>query len=321
MQEVVRRRPRHRHEPDRRDLLALARRNGPGARLGVSPTQLIDRSRTVAFDFEGRAVEGYEGDTIALRALRLRGPHLLPQLQVPQAQGLLCAAGSCANCLMTVDGVPNVRTCAEPARSGLAVRGQNAWPSVERDALSALDKLGALMPVGFYYKTFPQPEAHVEDGAALHTARRRAGQPRHRARKPGEAYTHRTIHADVAVVGGGPSGLSAALAAAGAGAARHPRGRPDRPRRPSPVEHQRVRRAAGIAGGPGFEIGARLAAAVRDERESTSSRRRRHIGLYQDNLLGVLAERELVRLRARERRRSRRRPRRPLVFERNDLPA
>ena len=59
---------------------------------------------------------------------------------------------------MTVDGVPNVRVCTEPVRSGLSVRGQNAWPSVERDALSVLDKLGALMPVGFYYKTFHSPK-------------------------------------------------------------------------------------------------------------------------------------------------------------------
>ena len=138
--------------------MALARRDGPGARLGVSPTELIDRSRTVAFDFDGRTVEGYEGDTIA-SALYASGVRIFSRsFKYHRPRGLLCAASNCANCLMTVDGVPNVRTCAEPARSGLSVRGQNAWPSVERDALSVLDKLGALMPVGFYYKTFHSPK-------------------------------------------------------------------------------------------------------------------------------------------------------------------
>ena len=299
--------------------MALARRNGPGARLGVSPTQLIDRSRTVAFDFEGRTVEGYEGDTIA-SALYASGVRIFSRsFKYHRPRGLLCAAGSCANCLMTVDGVPNVRTCAEPARSGLAVRGQNAWPSVERDALSALDKLGALMPVGFYYKTFHSPKLmwkmaqpfirHVAGLGSLDTARAN-----------GETYAHRTIHADVAVVGGGPSGLSAALAAAGAGA------------RVTLVDDQtglgghlrwstrEYEGLPGIAGGPGFEIGARLAAAVRDEPRIDVISSATAFGLYQDNLLGVLAERELVRLRAGSVVVAAGAHDAPLVFERNDLP-
>ena len=299
--------------------MALARRDGPGARLGVSPTQLIDRSRTVAFDFDGRTVEGYEGDTIA-SALYASGVRIFSRsFKYHRPRGLLCAAGSCANCLVTVDGVPNVRACTEPARSGLSVRGQNAWPSVERDALSVLDKLGALMPVGFYYKTFHSPKLMWK--MAQPFIRRVAGlgslDP---ALTHEERYAHRTIHTDVAVVGGGPSGLSAALAAAEAGA--RVTLVDDQPGlgghlRWSTREYEGL---PGIPGGPGFEIGARLGAAARDDPRIDVLSSATAFGLYQDNLLGVLAERELVRLRARSVVVAAGAHDAPLVFERNDLP-
>ena len=72
-------------------------------------------------------------------------------------RGLFCVAGECPNCLMDVDGRPNVRTCIEPARPGQMVRHQNAWPSLEFDALRLFDRLDRLLPVGFYYKRFHKP--------------------------------------------------------------------------------------------------------------------------------------------------------------------
>ena len=293
--------------------------DGQGERLGVSPTQLIDRSRRVAFDFDGRAVEGYEGDTIA-SALYASGVRIFSRsFKYHRPRGLLCVAGSCANCLMTVDGVPNVRVCTEPVRSGLSVRGQNAWPSVERDALSALDKLGALMPVGFYYKTFHSPKLLWTMAQPL--IRRVAGLGRlDTGSPPVERYTHRTVHADVAVVGGGPSGLSAALAAAEAGA-----GVTLVDDQPGLGGHLRWSTRAyeglpGVPDGPGFEIGARLAASVRREPRIDVLSAATAFGLYQDNLLGILAERELVKLRAKRVVVAAGAHDAPLVFERNDLP-
>ena len=74
-----------------------------------------------------------------------------------RARGLICVSGSCPNCLMNVDGVPSVRTCMEPLRDGMAVRHQNAWPSLKHDLLSIFDRLDKFLPVGFYYKTFIRP--------------------------------------------------------------------------------------------------------------------------------------------------------------------
>ena len=59
--------------------------------------------------------------------------------------------------MVDIDGVPNVRACTKPVKAGMRVRSQNAWPSLKWDFLSVLDRLGWLMPVGFYYKALHRP--------------------------------------------------------------------------------------------------------------------------------------------------------------------
>ena len=133
-----------------------------------------------------------------------------------RSRGLLCVSGSCPNCLMNVNGVPNVRTCMEPLREGISVRHQNAWPSLKHDLLSIFDRLDKLMPVGFYYKTFIRPRFLWRMVSPL--IRRFAGLGKLDVEDPpGDHYEHVHQHADVAVVGGGPAGLSAAAEAGRAG--------------------------------------------------------------------------------------------------------
>ena len=73
-------------------------------------------------------------------------------------RGLACCSGHCANCQMTVDGIPSVRVCTTPLREGAVVKGQNYVGSLERDLMQVTDKLGGpFTPPGFYYKTFIRP--------------------------------------------------------------------------------------------------------------------------------------------------------------------
>ena len=65
--------------------------------------------------------------------------------------------GACPNCLMQIDGIPNVRACTEPVREGMTVERQNAWPSVDRDVHGWLNTFSFMMPPGFYYKIFQHP--------------------------------------------------------------------------------------------------------------------------------------------------------------------
>src|SRR5438093_3293937 len=184
-------------------------------RLPPGPAERIDRSKALEFTFAGRGVSAFEGDSIGA-ALFASGVRIFTRsFKYHRPRGLLCCAGRCPNCLVSVDGAPNVRACIAPARPGMEVRHQNAWPSLERDALSAAGAFDRLLPVGFYYKTFIHPPGAWR--VAAQAIRRVAGLGCIQRGGTPDGYHHEYRSTDVAVVGGGPAGMAAALAAARAG--------------------------------------------------------------------------------------------------------
>src|SRR5712691_7291144 len=125
----------------------------PSPRLPHHPAQAHGNSRReVTFFFDGRQVTAFEGDSVAPALFAAGVRTFTRSFKYHRPRGLLCVAGRCPNCLMNVDGVPNVRVCVEPARDGIQIRSQNAFPSIERDLLNVFDKVDRLLPVGFYYK-------------------------------------------------------------------------------------------------------------------------------------------------------------------------
>jgi len=187
-------------------------------RLPELPGQRIDRTKVIRFTFDGRTVEGYEGDTIG-SALFAAGQRTFSRsFKYHRRRGLLCCAGQCPNCIVAVDGAPGARACVEPLREGMRVEHLNARPSLELDLMRATDLAGPLTPPGFYYKTFIRPrrlwplyERVLRHAAGLGVLPR--SQPERRWRTE-----YRRRHADVLVVGGGVAGLRAAAAAARLGA-------------------------------------------------------------------------------------------------------
>jgi sarcosine oxidase subunit alpha len=183
-------------------------------RLGRQPRELIDRSSRVLFTFDGKAAGGYPGDTIG-SALFASGQRVFSRsFKYHRPRGLLCCSGHCPNCLMTVNGVPNVRVCVEPIRANAVVEPQNVWGSLDRDALAVTDKLGGpFTPVGFYYRTMIRPrfmwplyEKVLRNLAGLG-----------KVDEHGQGHSRYDVEhrrARVLVVGGGSSGRTAALAAA-----------------------------------------------------------------------------------------------------------
>jgi len=82
------------------------------------------------FHFNGKPVEARAGDTVA-SALYRSGQRIFSRsFKFHRPRGLLCANGKCPNCLMNVDSAPNIRTCVTPAREGMRVEHQNAWPVI-----------------------------------------------------------------------------------------------------------------------------------------------------------------------------------------------
>ena len=173
----------------------------------------IDRTRTLAFTFDGRRHLGHPGDTLA-SALLANGVRVMGRgMKFHRPRGVLTAGIEEPNALLSVDWgagrIPSVRATAMPLLEGLEARSQNCFPSVDFDLGRVLDYTRALWPAGFYYKMFKWPNWHAFEWAV-----RRAGGL---GRVPGGTdparYRHVNGHCAVLVVGSGPSGLMAALAA------------------------------------------------------------------------------------------------------------
>ena len=75
-------------------------------------------------------MEAYEGEPIAA-ALLAGGIRVFRHTHKKgEPRGVFCGIGRCTDCMMTVDGVPNVRTCVTPAREGMVIetqRGLGRW--------------------------------------------------------------------------------------------------------------------------------------------------------------------------------------------------
>ncbi len=254
-------------------------------RLPPRDGERIDRSRTLTFRYGAQEIDAFAGDTLG-SALFASGRRVFSRsFKYHRPRGLLCCTGHCPNCLMTVDGVPNVRVCVEPARAGAVVRAQNVVGSLERDLMAVTDKIGGpFTPVGFYYRTMIRPRRAWPLYERL--LRHAAGLGRVGGRPRRFDTEHR--RARVLVVGGGRAGRAAALAAA--------------------------------AEGPGVVIvdeGDRLSAADLPGVEVLAPARA--IGVYEGGLVPVDADRLLLRFRAERIVVATGALEQPLVFPGNDL--
>ena len=184
---------------------------GHGRLIGAEP---------VRFTFDGRPVEGLRGDTVA-SALLAQGRRLMARsFKYHRPRGPLTCGSEEPNALVEVGEdaarVPNVRATVQEAYDGLVVRSQNAWPSLERDALAVNDLVAPFIGAGFYYKTFMWPRGFWER-VYEPVIRRAAGLGALTREHTRDDSERAFAFCDVLVIGGGPAGLMAALTAARAG--------------------------------------------------------------------------------------------------------
>ena len=182
----------------------------------------IDRNKPIRFSFDGRIYEGFQGDTLA-SALIANGAHLVGRsFKYHRPRGILTAGTEEPNALVGVGAAetrytPNLRATQVELYEGRTAESQNRWPSLSFDIGVINDALSPFLAAGFYYKTFMWPRAAWK---VLYEPliRRAAGLGRTPTAPDADRYTQVYAHCDVLVVGAGPSGLAAALAASKAGA-------------------------------------------------------------------------------------------------------
>lgn len=93
-------------------------------RIEKHPILEFTTGRKVIFTFDGKVMEGFEGETIAA-ALHAAGVRTMRESgQLHRPRGLFCNIGNCSSCLMVVNGEPNVRVCVERLQEGMIVETQ-----------------------------------------------------------------------------------------------------------------------------------------------------------------------------------------------------
>ncbi len=182
----------------------------------------LDRGRPLRFTFDGNSYGGFAGDTLA-SALIANGVHLVGRsFKYHRPRGIMTAGSDEPNALVGIGAdesryTPNLRATQVELHDGLVAESQNRWPSLSFDVGAANEAMASFLPAGFYYKTFMWPAAAWKK-LYEPVIRRAAGLGRAPEKPDADRYTQVYAHCDVLVVGAGPAGLAAALAAARSGA-------------------------------------------------------------------------------------------------------
>ena len=187
----------------------------------ASGGRLLNRGRAVEFQFNGKRLKGFEGDTLASALLANDQMMVGRSFKYHRPRGVVASGAEEPNALVNLGKggkfEPNQRATTTELFDGLYATSQNHWPTLEFD-IGAINALFArFLPAGFYYKTFlfPRPfwkhvyEPFIRQSAGLGKA------PKDR---DADTYEHFYFYADVVVIGGGIAGLQAALEAGKSGA-------------------------------------------------------------------------------------------------------
>ncbi|MEM5435656.1 sarcosine oxidase subunit alpha family protein [Paraburkholderia diazotrophica] len=180
----------------------------------------INRAIPLTFTFNGRTYQGFQGDTLA-SALLANGVHFVARsFKYHRPRGIVTADVAEPNAVVQLERgaytVPNARATEIELYQGLVATSVNAEPNLEHDRMAINQKFSRFMPAGFYYKTFMWPQKWWPKYEEK--IREAAGLGKSPDVRDADRYDKCYAHCDVLVVGGGPTGLAAAHAAAVNGA-------------------------------------------------------------------------------------------------------
>jgi predicted molibdopterin-dependent oxidoreductase YjgC len=81
----------------------------------------VQRGEALTIEVDGQPVEAFAGETVAAVLLALGHRSFRHTDKEHAPRGLFCGMGICFDCLVTIDGVPNVRACMTPVQAGMVV--------------------------------------------------------------------------------------------------------------------------------------------------------------------------------------------------------
>ena len=124
---------------------------------------LVDLSKTLHFEFNGKRFIGHPGDTLA-SALLANGQILVGRsFKYHRPRGIFTAGSEEPNALVELRKQaftePNTRATVTELYDGLICSSQNHKGSLERDWMAINDRFSRFLTAGFYYKTFMWPKS------------------------------------------------------------------------------------------------------------------------------------------------------------------
>jgi sarcosine oxidase, subunit alpha len=185
-------------------------------RLQEQPLEWIDRSKTVNIEVEGKPMKGFAGDTISSTMLANGVIHMGRSFKYHRIRGSMTFANHDINALFQNADKTNVRGDVTAAEDGLKLFGTNTIGGIKNDKFRFLGALSRFLVVGFYYKALFKPRFLAPMWERI--IRESAGLGKVDLNWKSERKSKRYGFCDVLVIGAGPAGLSAAKAAAEAGA-------------------------------------------------------------------------------------------------------
>ena len=110
--------------------------------LPTSRVPRLDSTPTdISVELDGQLVPAKAGEPVACSLWAAGEKVFSRSIKYHRPRGPFCFSGACSQCLMRVDGVPNVHTCRTPAAPGMRLERQNAFPSASLDLFGLTDWL------------------------------------------------------------------------------------------------------------------------------------------------------------------------------------
>lgn len=290
-------------------------------RIWEHPVLDFKKGEKICFSYNGKKIDALEGETIAA-ALYAAGVKIFSRsFKYHRPRGMFCGIGKCSNCLMRVNGVPNVRTCITPVKKGMMVESQNSFPSADHDLFSIVGNLPFDIHPGFYYEKFIRPGFMKN---TYHTFFRHFSGIGRFPEKPiikKERIGIKERDTDLAIIGAGPAGLSAAVYAGQYGVKVM---LIDENQRLGGQLVKQTHRFFGSsehgAGKRGTKIAEDMVAEIKNLKNVETLLEATVIGIYEGKVLGVMKRDEFIRLNAKRIIVATGAYEKTLIFKNNDLP-
>ncbi|MDO4620377.1 MAG: (2Fe-2S)-binding protein [Lachnospiraceae bacterium] len=91
----------------------------------------VPERKQITIYFEGEPVKAYEGEPIAAALMAAGIKAFRKTVNLDEPRGIFCAIGRCTDCMMVVNGIPNVRTCVTFVEDGMQLQRQYGFSAAK----------------------------------------------------------------------------------------------------------------------------------------------------------------------------------------------